>query len=60
MDLQPGQLPDASLIQSSNRYQLKQGGWKDTTLTLKANPNYWGTPAGTKNLVFSYVAGVPQ
>ena len=53
---QPGQLPDASLIPSSNRYQLKQGGWKDTTLTLEANPNYWGTPAGTKNLVFSYVA----
>ena len=52
---EPGQLPDASLIPSSSRYQLKQGGWKDSVVTLEANPNYWGTPAATKNLVFSPV-----
>lgn len=49
----PGELPDTALIPSSNRYQLK--AWKDNNVTLEANPNYWGTPAGTKNLVFSYV-----
>ena len=41
------------MIPSSNRYQIK--AWKDNNVTLEANPNYWGTPAGTKNLVFSYV-----
>ena len=49
----PGELPEPDVIPSSNRYQLK--AWKDNNVTLEANPNYWGTPAGTKNLVFSYV-----
>ena len=49
----PGELPNSDLVPSSNRYQLK--AWKDNNVTLEANPNYWGTPAGTKNLVFSYV-----
>ena len=49
----PGELPEPDVIPSSNRYQIK--AWKDNNVTLEANPNYWGTPAGTKNLVFSYV-----
>jgi len=49
----PGELPESDVIPSSNRYQIK--AWKDNNVTLEANPNYWGTPAGTKNLVFSYV-----
>ena len=53
---EPGQLPSEDLMPSSGPYKVKQGGWKDTTLTLEANDKYWGTPAGTRNLVFSYVA----
>lgn len=51
----PGELPDASLIPSMGPYQIKQGGWKGTTLTLEPNPSYWGPKPATKNLVFSYV-----
>ena len=52
---EPGQLPAEELIPSSGPYKVKQGGWQDTTLTLEANDQYWGTPAATRNLVFSYV-----
>lgn len=51
----PGELPDAADIPSAGPYQIKQGGWKGTSLTLEANPNYWGPPPATKNLVISYV-----
>ena len=50
-----GELPDASLIPSMGPYQLKQGGWEGTALTMEPNPNYWGTPPGTQNLIFRYV-----
>lgn len=54
----PGQLP-ANLDQvtpSSGPYKLKADGWlADTSLTLEANPAYWGTPAGTKDLVFRFI-----
>ena len=49
----PGELPEADVIPSSSRYQIKSS--KDNNVTLEANPKYWGTPAATKNLVFSYV-----
>ncbi|MDO5094705.1 MAG: ABC transporter substrate-binding protein [Propionibacteriaceae bacterium] len=52
---EPGQLPAEELIPSSGPYKVKQGGWQDTTLTLEANDKYWGPPAATRNLVFSYV-----
>lgn len=58
----PGELPDPSLIPSMGQYQVKQGGWEGTSLTLEANPKFWGTPAATKNLVIRYVddAQMPQ
>ncbi len=51
----PGELPDASLIPSSGPYQVKQGGWVSSTVTLEANTKYWGAPAATQNLVISYI-----
>lgn len=54
----PGQLPENldEVTPSSGPYKLKAGGWQaDTALTLEANPAYWGTPAGTQDLVFRFV-----
>ncbi|HMR48360.1 MAG TPA: ABC transporter substrate-binding protein [Arachnia sp.] len=54
----PGQLPDNldEVAPSSGPYKLKAGGWQaDTALTLEANPAYWGTPAGTQDLVFRFI-----
>ncbi len=55
----PGQLPENldEVALSSGPYKVKAGGWQaDTALTLEANPEYWGTPAGTKDLVFRFIA----
>lgn len=54
-NFEQGQLPDASLIPSMGPYQIKQGGWEGTSLTLEANPSYWGTPPATQNLIFRYI-----
>ncbi len=52
----PGELPDMADTPSSGPYMLKEGGWQaDTALTLTANDNYWGTPAGTQDLIFRFV-----
>ncbi len=51
-----GQLPDASEVPSSGPYKLKEGGWQaGNSLTLEANDKFWGTPAGTKNLIFRFI-----
>lgn len=51
-----GQLPSMDLIPSSGPYKLKEGGWQSkNSLTLEANDKYWGTPAGTKNLIFRFI-----
>lgn len=54
-NFEPGQLPDASLIPSMGPYQVKQGGWEGTALTLEPNPEYWGTKPATKYLVYRYI-----
>ncbi|RRD06684.1 ABC transporter family substrate-binding protein [Arachnia propionica] len=54
-NFEQGQLPDASVIPSMGPYQIKQGGWEGTALTLEANPKYWGTPPATQNLIFRYI-----
>jgi peptide/nickel transport system substrate-binding protein len=54
----PGKLPEnlEEVAPSSGPYKVKAGGWQaDTALTLEANDKYWGTPAGTKDLVFRFI-----
>ncbi|MDF1488282.1 ABC transporter substrate-binding protein [Tessaracoccus caeni] len=54
----PGELPEnmEEVVPSSGPYKLKADGWiADTSLTLEANPTYWGVPAGTKDLVFRFI-----
>ncbi|MBK7821783.1 MAG: ABC transporter family substrate-binding protein [Tessaracoccus sp.] len=52
----PGELPDMADVPSSGPYKLKEGGWQaGNALTLEANDKYWGTPAGTKNLIFRFI-----
>lgn len=58
---QPGQLPAADQIPSSGPYMVKENGWQaGNSLTLTANPNYWGTPPGTKDLVFRFIDDAQQ
>ncbi|HSO69058.1 MAG TPA: ABC transporter substrate-binding protein [Arachnia sp.] len=57
----PGELPDASLTPSSGPYTIKDGGWQaGNSLTLTANESYWGTPAGTRDLVFRFIDDAQQ
>ncbi|OSM44251.1 ABC transporter substrate-binding protein [Nesterenkonia sp. PF2B19] len=50
----PGDLPDEELIPSSGPYVLDN--WQaGESITLSANQDYWGTPAGTERLVFRFV-----
>lgn len=50
----PGTLPDEGLIPSSGPYLLSE--WADGEyVTLTANEDYWGTPAGVSTLVFQFV-----
>lgn len=59
--LSPGQLPDAADIPSSGPYKVKEGGWQaGNALTLEANDQYWGTPAGTENLIFRFIDDAGQ
>lgn len=52
----PGEVPDPSIAPSGNAYQLAEGGWTaGQSITLEANPNYWGTPAATENLTFRFL-----
>ncbi len=57
----PGELPDSSLMPSSGPYMVKEGGWQaGNSLTLTANDSYWGTPAGTRDLVFRFIDEAQQ
>ena len=54
-DFSPGELPDASLVPSMGSYKFKDGGWQaGQSITLEANPEYWGTPPATKELVLRF------
>lgn len=53
----PGELPSADIAPSSGPYRLMEGGWvAGQSITLEANPDYWGTPAGTDRLTFRFAA----
>jgi len=52
----PGEVPDPALAPSGAQYQFMEGGWEaGQSITLEANPNYWGTPAATENLTFRFL-----
>lgn len=50
----PGTLPDEALIPSSGQYKLSS--WDaGQSITITANDNYWGTPAGIRDITFRFV-----
>jgi len=52
----PGEVPAADIAPSGGRYQFMEGGWTaGQSITLEANPNYWGTPAATENITFRFL-----
>lgn len=52
---EPGQLPDPAIAPSSGPYRLMADGWTaGQSITLEANPEYWGTPAATQRLTFRF------
>lgn len=54
-DMQQGQLLDAAMIPSSGPYVIDS--WEaGQSMTLKANPEYWGTPPKTDTIVVRFIA----
>ncbi len=52
--MQPGKLPDASVIPSSGPYKLSK--WDaGQSITLTANDKYWGDPPAAKNVVIRFI-----
>lgn len=55
----PGQLPDSAVTPTSGPYQLSS--WEaGQSITLTANPDYFGTKAATKTLVYRFAAPETQ
>ncbi|WP_370741055.1 ABC transporter family substrate-binding protein [Cellulomonas telluris] len=53
----PGELPDPAIAPSGGPYQLMEGGWTaGQSITLEANPNYWGTPPATDRITIRFLA----
>jgi peptide/nickel transport system substrate-binding protein len=58
---QPGDVPDPALAPSNGPYTFKADGWEaGQYITLEANPEYWGTPAATKELTFRFIGADAQ
>lgn len=58
-DMNPGELPDPALIPSSGPYMIDS--WDaGQSMTLKANPNWWGEPPATDTIVVRFVPGDQQ
>ncbi|GAA4718351.1 peptide/nickel transport system substrate-binding protein [Promicromonospora umidemergens] len=58
---QPGQVPDPAITPVTGPYNFKADGWEaGQYITLEANPEYWGTPAATKELTFRFVGADAQ
>ena len=52
----PGEVPAPEVAPSGGRYQFMEGGWTPgQSITLEANPNYWGTPAATERITFRFL-----
>jgi peptide/nickel transport system substrate-binding protein len=53
----PGEVPAADLAPSSGPYMFKEDGWvAGQSITLTANPEFWGTPPATKELTIRFAA----
>jgi peptide/nickel transport system substrate-binding protein len=53
----PGELPDPSIAPSGGRYRFMEGGWTaGQSITIEANPEYWGTPPATDRITFRFLA----
>lgn len=58
---QAGELPDQALVPVNGPYRFKPDGWEaGQYITLEANPEYWGTPAATRELTFRQVDATAQ
>jgi peptide/nickel transport system substrate-binding protein len=58
---QPGEVPDPAITPVTGQYNFKADGWEaGQYITLEANPEYWGTPAATKELTLRFVAADAQ
>ena len=58
---QPGEVPDPAISPVNGPYNFKADGWEaGQYLTLEANPEYWGTPAATKELTFRFIGADAQ
>ncbi|MBO0607967.1 ABC transporter substrate-binding protein [Myceligenerans salitolerans] len=57
----PGELPDPALTPSSGPYMFAEGGWSaGQSVTLTANPDYWGPAPATETLTFRQIAADGQ
>ncbi|MBL0884980.1 ABC transporter substrate-binding protein [Myceligenerans indicum] len=57
----PGELPDPALTPSSGPYMFAEGGWSaGQSVTLTANPDYWGPAPASKTLTFRQIASDGQ
>ncbi len=52
----PGEVPAPEIAPSGNQYQFMEGGWTaGQSITIEANPNYWGAPAATERITFRFL-----
>ncbi len=52
----PGEVPDPAIAPSGNAYQFMEGGWTaGQSITIEANPNYWGPPAATEQITYRFL-----
>ncbi|MCT1605819.1 ABC transporter substrate-binding protein [Nesterenkonia massiliensis] len=59
--VQGGELPDSELTPSSGKYLIDSFS-NGEYISLVANPEYWGTPAGTERITFHFIGdgAMPQ
>ncbi|WP_235866377.1 ABC transporter substrate-binding protein [Serinibacter arcticus] len=57
---QPGQLPDAAIALSSGPYLAPTSWEAGQSITMEANPDWWGTPPATSTLVYRFAAPETQ
>ncbi|GAB3161457.1 ABC transporter family substrate-binding protein [Myceligenerans halotolerans] len=57
----PGELPDPALTPSSGPYMFAEGGWSaGQSVTITANPDYWGPAPASETLTFRQISSDAQ
>ncbi|GAA1852974.1 ABC transporter substrate-binding protein [Myceligenerans crystallogenes] len=57
----PGELLDPALTPSSGPYMFAEDGWSaGQSVTLTANPGWWGTPPATRTITFRQIGADAQ